>query len=48
VVTSPDVAAALTNWTPVASNVFGPGGSFSFSTNIVGGGPKAFFRLLVP
>jgi hypothetical protein len=48
VLSSPDVAAALATWVPVASNVFGPGGSFSFTTNIVGGSPKAFFRLVIP
>jgi hypothetical protein len=48
VVSSPDVAAPLANWLPVATNDFGPGGSFSFTTNIVGGAPKAFFRLVVP
>jgi autotransporter-associated beta strand protein len=48
VVTSPNVAAPLASWTPVASNVFGSGGSFTFTTNIVGGAPAAFFRLRVP
>lgn len=48
VVTSPNVAAPLAGWMPVATNVFGPGGSFSFTTNIVSSGPKAFYRLLVP
>ncbi len=48
VVTSPNVAALLATWVPVASNVFGPGGSFSFTTNIVGGAPKAFFRVVTP
>ncbi len=48
VVSSPDVEAPLGTWTPVASNVFGPGGSFNFTTNIVGGPPKAFFRVVVP
>ena len=45
VVMSPDVAAPLASWVPVASNVFGPGGSFSFTTNIVDGAPKAFFQV---
>ncbi len=48
VVTSPNVAASLAGWMPVATNVFGPGGSFSFTTNIVSAGSPAFFRLLVP
>jgi hypothetical protein len=48
VVSSPDVEAPLGTWTVVASNVFGPGGSFSFTTNIVGGAPKSFFRVVVP
>ncbi len=48
VVTSPNVEAPLAGWSVAASNVFGPGGSFSYTTNITGGAPKAFFRLLVP
>jgi len=48
VVTSPNADAPLPTWVPVETNVFGPGGSFNFTTNIVGGAPKAFFRLLVP
>ena len=48
IVSSPDVATALASWMTVASNVFGPGGSFSYSTNIASGGPRAFFRLVTP
>lgn len=48
VVTSPNVAAPLAAWIPIETNLFGPGGSFSFTTNIVGAGSPAFFRLLVP
>ncbi len=48
VVTSTNVASPLESWLPVASNLFGPGGSFTFTTNTVSGSPRAFFRLLVP
>jgi hypothetical protein len=48
VVSSPNVAAPMPSWTPIATNVFGTGGSFSFSTNLLGGAPEAFFRLRVP
>jgi len=48
VVSSPNVAAPLASWVPVASSVFGPGGTFSFSTNVVSSGPKAFFRVVTP
>jgi fibronectin-binding autotransporter adhesin len=48
VVMSTNAATALVSWQPVATNTFGPGGSFSYSTNIVGGVPKAFYRLLAP
>jgi hypothetical protein len=32
---------------PVASNIFGPGGTFNFTTN-VSSGSRAFFRVVVP
>ena len=48
VVTSPNVAAPLASWSPVASNVFGSGGTFSFTTNLAGSAAAAFFRLRVP
>jgi len=48
VVTSPNIAAPLAAWMPIATNVFGPGGSFNFTTNIVGAGSPVFFRVLDP
>jgi hypothetical protein len=48
IVTSPDVTAPMASWVPVETNVFGPGGTFSFSTNLTGAGPQAFFRLQIP
>jgi autotransporter-associated beta strand protein len=47
VVTSPNVAAPASSWVPVATNVFGPGGTFSFSTNVTDA-PEAFFRIKLP
>ncbi|HOX57735.1 MAG TPA: autotransporter-associated beta strand repeat-containing protein [Candidatus Paceibacterota bacterium] len=48
VISSPDVTVPLANWTPVASGVYGAGGSFSFTTNVVTGGPTLFFTLKKP
>ena len=46
-VTSTNVTAPMTNWVAVASNVFGPGGTFSFSTNVTSSA-RSFFRLALP
>jgi hypothetical protein len=46
VVSSTNVALPLVDWTPVATNVFGPGGVFSV-TNAVSG-PSEFFRIQLP
>jgi hypothetical protein len=47
IVTSPEVAAPMSTWVPVATNVFGPGGTFNFSTDAVAAA-EAFFRLKTP
>lgn len=47
VLTSTNVSAPMVEWLPLATNVFGPGGSFSF-TNAAGTEPESFFRLEVP
>ncbi len=47
-VTAMEVSTPLASWTPVGrTNLFGPGGSFSF-TNTPGMHPQAFFRLVAP
>jgi autotransporter-associated beta strand protein len=48
VVMATDAATPLASWVPVFSDSFGPGGSFYFTINIVGGEPKAFFRVRAP
>ena len=47
VITSPDVAAPVATWTPVTTNVFGPGGAFTF-TNAIGTQGEAFFQVVIP
>ena len=42
-----NAALAITNWTPVWTNVFGAGGSFSY-TNTPGANPAGFFLLVSP
>jgi autotransporter-associated beta strand protein len=42
-----NAALAITNWTPVWTNVFGAGGSFSY-TNTPGVNPAGFFLLVSP
>jgi hypothetical protein len=48
VLSSTDVALPIGNWTPVATNVFGSGGSFSYTNVINPGTPQTFFLLQVP
>jgi autotransporter-associated beta strand protein len=47
VLTATEVAAPLAGWTPIATNVFGPGGTFAY-TNSVGTEPARFFRVRIP
>ncbi|MBA4150700.1 MAG: autotransporter-associated beta strand repeat-containing protein [Verrucomicrobia bacterium] len=48
VLSSTDVALPLVNWTPVATNTFGAGGSFSYSSSMDPGAPATFFLLQLP
>lgn len=45
VLTSTNVAAPLTNWTVLATNSFGTGGSFSFTNTVTPVVPQRFYRL---
>lgn len=47
VLTSTDAAAPLTNWIPIATNLFDGGGNFSF-TNAVSADAQRFFILQIP
>jgi len=48
VLRSTNVAAPSSHWTPVATNVFGPGGVFSYTNAITPAVPESFFRLQIP
>ena len=48
VLSSTNVALPLTNWFPVITNVFGPGGNFSVTNPINPSLPRSFFVLRVP
>lgn len=48
VLTSTDVATPLSNWTPIATNTFGPGGVFSVTNAIVPSTPKRFYVIQLP
>jgi hypothetical protein len=45
---STNVAIPATNWVPIVTNVFGPGGSFSYTNVIDPAMPETFFLLQVP
>jgi hypothetical protein len=47
VLTSTDLALPLSQWTILATNLFGGAGEFEF-TNAVNGTPQQFFRVEVP
>jgi len=47
VLTSTNLILPLANWTPIATNSFGPAGSFSFTNAITPGQPQNFYRLQV-
>jgi hypothetical protein len=42
------VAAPANEWLSIATNVFGPGGTFSVTNTINPNTPELFFRLLIP
>jgi hypothetical protein len=47
VLASTNVALPLTDWTPIATNIFGPDGSFSFTTAVSAATPQRFFQVQV-
>ena len=47
VLSSTNLLLPLTNWLPVATNQFGPGGTFNFTSPGVSGG-QIFYRLKLP
>ena len=47
ILTSTDVTLPLTNWTPVATSVFAPDGSYSY-TESSPTNPASFFLLVTP
>jgi hypothetical protein len=48
VLSSTNVAAPANEWLSIATNVFGPGGTFSVTNTINPNTPELFFRLLIP
>jgi hypothetical protein len=48
VLTSTNVALPLANWTKLATNQFGVGGSFTFTNAVVPGSPQRFYLLQLP
>lgn len=48
VVASADVASPLASWAPIATGVFGPNGSFSFTVTVDPATPQRFFVVKVP
>ncbi len=48
VLSSTNIALPVANWTPIATNVFGQGGSFSYTNVINPATPATFFLLQVP
>jgi autotransporter-associated beta strand protein len=47
VLSATSVVAPIEAWLPIATNVFGAGGIFSY-TNVVGTEPERYFRLVIP
>jgi hypothetical protein len=45
VLSATNVTQAMATWTPVVTNVFGAGGSFSYTNAVNPGTPKLFLRL---
>jgi fibronectin-binding autotransporter adhesin len=48
VVTTTNLAQAVTNWVPVATNTFAGNGSFTNSLVVTPGDPKRFYRIELP
>jgi autotransporter-associated beta strand protein len=45
VLSSTNVTLPVASWTPLVTNVYGPGGSFSYTNTITPGTPRLFLRL---
>jgi hypothetical protein len=45
VLSSTNVTLPVVSWTPLVTNVYGPGGSFSYTNTISPGTPQLFLRL---
>jgi autotransporter-associated beta strand protein len=48
VLASTNLARPLAQWTPIATNQFGPNGSFNFTNGVSSGTPQRFYLLQVP
>ncbi len=48
VLTSTNAKAAMGQWTPIATNTFGAGGSFSYTNTLDPSGSRKFYRLRLP
>ncbi|HOX03954.1 MAG TPA: hypothetical protein P5555_16850 [Candidatus Paceibacterota bacterium] len=48
VLSATNVTLPLIEWIPVATNLFGPGGTFSVTNSVNPAVPESFFRLAVP
>jgi hypothetical protein len=48
VLSSPDLAAPLSSWTPLLTNTFGAGGTFSITNAINPATPRQFYLLKLP
>lgn len=46
--TSTDVALAVSNWTPIATNVFDGSGNFTFTETFDPGTPQRFYLIAIP
>jgi hypothetical protein len=48
VLSSTNIALPVVNWTPVATNTFGSGGTFSYTNAVSAEAPETFFLLQIP
>jgi autotransporter-associated beta strand protein len=48
VLSSTNIALPVANWTPVATNTFGPGGTFSYTNAVSAEAAETFFLLQIP
>jgi hypothetical protein len=45
VLSSTNVTLPVASWTPLVTNLYGPGGTFSYTNTIIPGTPRLFLRL---